>query len=72
MKIQFVKNVLVEVEKPKLEEIWDKEFQRWDQLTVESISYFGQKATIYTAEGDVLIDVPLDSFETCYAQKDVQ
>lgn len=62
MKIRFVKNVLVEVIKPRLEETWDKEYRKWDELKVESI--VGEsKVNITTKEGDILLDVPLDSFE---------
>ncbi len=62
MKIQFVRNILVDVQKPRLEEVWDKQYRRWDELIVETISYNGKKANIYTSDGDILIDVPDDSF----------
>ena len=62
MKIQFVKNILVDVQKPRLEEVWDKEYKRWDELIVETINYNEKKATICTTDGDILIDVPVDSF----------
>ena len=62
MKIRFVKNVLVEVIKPRLEETWDKEYRKWEELKVESIIGEGNKVTITTSQGDILIDVPLDSF----------
>ena len=62
MKIRFTRNVLVEVIKPRLEETWDKEYRKWEELKVESI--VGEdKVTITTKEGDILLDVPLNSFE---------
>ena len=63
MKIRFVKSVLIEVEKTKLQEVWDKQYQRWDEVEAERIEYFGKKATIYAASGDTLFSVPNDSFE---------
>jgi len=63
MKIRFVRNVLVDVQKVRLEEIWDKQFRRWDELQIESVHYSGKKAEVRTAEGDILVDVPIDAFE---------
>ena len=63
MKIRFLKSVLVEVEKTRLQEVWDKQFQRWDELQAESINYAGKSAQICTREGDTILDVPVDSFE---------
>ena len=63
MKIRFTKDVLVEVQKIRLFEVWDKQYRRWDELIVEAISYNGKNATIYTAERDLIEEVPTDSFE---------
>jgi len=63
MKIRFLKSVLVDVQKARLDEVWDKQYSRWDELNVESLSCSGKKATIYTTEGDTLIDVPVEAFE---------
>lgn len=62
MKIQFKRNVMVEVEKPKLEEVWDSSFPRWAELKIDSIIDCGESVNIYTAEGDVLLGVPKDAF----------
>ena len=65
MKIRFLKTISVDLEKPKLNEVWDKTFNRWDELVVEDI--FPGKGnigtTIKTIEGDFLIGVPDGSFE---------
>lgn len=63
MKIRFIKSTLVEVEKYRLQEVWDKQFNRWDELNVDTITYRGDKAMIGTQEGDTLLDVPTESFE---------
>lgn len=62
MKIQFLKNVLVDVQKARIEEMWDKQFRRWDELNVDTISWTGKRATIVTSDGDVLLDVPEETF----------
>jgi len=62
MKIRFLKDVLVDVQKARLEEMWDKQFKRWQELQVETISWTGKRATIVTSDGDVLLDVPEESF----------
>jgi hypothetical protein len=63
MKIRFIRNVLVEVEKTKLQEMWDYHYPKWKELLVESINYSGKSATICTMDKDILADVPIDSFE---------
>ena len=62
MKIRFLKNILVDVQKVRLDEVWDKQYRRWDELNVETISWTGKKAMISTSDGDILLDVPEDSF----------
>jgi hypothetical protein len=63
MKIRMLKSVVVDVEKPRLQEIWDKQLHRWDELNVEAINYSGKYAYITTYEGDTYLHVPSDSFE---------
>ena len=63
MKIRFVKTALVEVEKYRLQEMWDKLYNRWDEVAVDTITYRGSKAIIGTQEGDTLLDVPIEAFE---------
>jgi hypothetical protein len=63
MKIRFIKTVLVEVMKPRLEETWDKEYRKWEELKVDSIIGEGNRVNITTSQGDILLDVPLNSFE---------
>ena len=63
MKIRILKNVLVEVEKPRLQEVWDKQLYKWDELNVESINVTGKSADICTYEGDILLNVPIEVYE---------
>lgn len=62
MKIRFTKPVSVEVEKTRLQEIWDKTFSRWDEVSVEEIQLVGGVVNITTRDGDVLLSVPRDSY----------
>jgi hypothetical protein len=57
MKIRFVKNVLVEVYKSRLDEVWDKQYRRWDEIEVDSISE-GKFADVRTTEGDAIYGIP--------------
>jgi hypothetical protein len=63
MRIRFVKTCVVDVEKIRLQEIWDKAFNRWDEVNAESLQYSNNKVDIVTKDGDVLIGVPIESFE---------
>lgn len=62
MKIRFTKPVSVEVEKTRLQEIWEKTFSRWDEVSVEEIQLVGGVVNITTRDGDVLLNVPRDSY----------
>jgi hypothetical protein len=65
MKIRVLRNTLVEVQKPRLQETWDKQLRKWDEVRVESINYAPGKKTanVVTYEGDVILSIPADAFE---------
>ena len=63
MKVRIKKSVLVEVEKAKLNEVWDKHLSRWDELNVSDMDVQGKFANLTTTDGDVYLSVPVDSFE---------
>lgn len=63
MKIRILRNVLAEIEKPRLDETWDHYFIRWDELNVESINVVGKFAHLITVDGDVIQHLPIDTFE---------
>lgn len=63
MKVRMLKDVLVELGKPRLDEVWDKQLRRWDEIIVEKIDEMGGFAHLTTFEGDVYLHVPLSAFE---------
>jgi hypothetical protein len=63
MKIKILKNVLVEVEMTRLQEVWDKQLKRWDVITIEGITSNGKTANVLTYEGDLIRDLPISCFE---------
>lgn len=63
MKVRFLKSVLAEVNKTKLNEVWDKQLQRWDELNVQTMDVQGRFAYLTTFDGDVYMHIPVGSFE---------
>ena len=63
MKIRILRNVLVEVKKTKLDEVWDKNLLRWDELYIDNINVSGNFADMTTYEGDVILGIPVTAFE---------
>ena len=63
MKVRILKDVLVEMEKSRLDEVWDKQLRKWDEITVEKIDRMGGFAHLTTSDGDVYLHVPLFVFE---------
>lgn len=63
MKVRILKPKLVEVEKTRLNEVWDKQLHRWDEFEVESIHSNGKCSHLITYDGDVYLSIPNDCFE---------
>ncbi len=63
MKVRILKSKLVEVEKTKLGEVWDKQLNRWDELLIETVQPNGGAANLVSYDGDVFHNVPKDHFE---------
>jgi len=63
MKIQFKKNWCGEVQKVRLQEVWDITYSRWSEIKVESINVDDKFAYLTTYEGDILLSVPTDAYE---------
>lgn len=63
MKVRILKSKLVEVEKTKLQEVWDKQLNRWDELLIETVHPNGRTANLVSYDGDVYLNVPKDHFE---------
>lgn len=69
MKVRFLRNITVDLEKTRLHEVWDKYFRKWDELAVEDVFKEGNMATLKTYDGDYAIDVPVDAFEVLREEK---
>lgn len=69
MKIRFLRDITVDVEKTRLHEVWDKYFHRWDELAVEDVFKEGKVATLKTYDGDFIVAVPIDAFEVLKEEK---
>lgn len=63
MKVRILKDVLVEVAKPRLEEVWDKQLRRWDEFPVEKIDRISNYVNLTTSDGDIYMHVPTYAFE---------
>lgn len=63
MKVRIKKNILVEMEKPRLQETWDVSYSRWSEINVDSISIVGKMADLTTDDGDIILGVPVDAYE---------
>jgi hypothetical protein len=63
MKIRFKRDVLVDVVKSRLDEVWDVNFRKWQELTVETVKPSGRSVTLTTSDGDTLLNVPEDAYE---------
>lgn len=63
MKVRILKSKLVEVEKTKLNEVWDKQLNRWDELLIEAVQPNGRCSNLVSYDGDVYLNVPSDTFE---------
>lgn len=63
-KIRFNQSVTVDLEKPRLDEVWDKTFRRWEEVRAEEIiSGEDGWSDVVTYDGDILRNVPSESFE---------
>lgn len=65
MKIRILKNILLEVTKARLNEVWDKQYHKWEELNIESINHNkdNTSATLITYDGDIISDLPIDAYE---------
>lgn len=71
MKIRFLKDVTVDIEKPSLNEVWYKQFHRWEEIVIADIFPTGKTATIKTNDGDYILLVPTDAFERIIEKKHI-
>ena len=63
MKILMIKNVDVDVDKPRLNEVWPKYLSRNDSFSIDKIEEIGNDVVnLVLDNGDVLLEVPKNSF----------
>ena len=58
-KIRILRDILVEVYKPKLDETWDITLRKWQELNVETLN----PAFFETYDGDTYYGLPKDAYE---------
>lgn len=69
MKIRFLKTLTLDVESPRMEEVWYKTFPKWAELYVDEIYISEKNATFKIENGDFILNVPLDAFEKLKEEK---
>ena len=63
MKIKILKNIDVDIDKTKLQEVWPKYLHRNDVFNVDKIETICEdKVNLVLDNGDVLLEVPNKSF----------
>lgn len=63
MNITITRNIDVDVEKPRLREVWPKYLYRHDIYQIDKIEDIGDNmANIVLESGDVFLEVPMNSF----------
>ena len=64
MKIIMTKSVDVDIDKPRLREVWPKYLEKHDIFTVDKIEDISDDSVNLVLEtGDVLLEVPRTSFQ---------
>jgi hypothetical protein len=63
MRIRIVKNVDVDIEKPRLREVWPKYLHRNDIVYIDKIEQLtDESVNLILDNGDVLLEVPKTAF----------
>jgi len=67
MKLRFTRDAGVDVQKKSDDELWWKQYRRWDEVQAETIIPLpdGKTVNVITYDGDVILFLPKDSFEIC-------
>lgn len=64
MKIRFLKNMDLDIDKTNLKEVWPKYINRYDTYNVEKIEPIDTRfVNLVLDNRDVLLEVPITSFE---------
>ena len=63
MNIRFIKPIVVDFYKRRLDETWEHNFNRWDEVDIEDSVDNKKTVDLITTEGDILLNVSKDTFE---------
>lgn len=64
MKIRFLKNIDIDIDKTKLQEVWPRYITRNDIYNVDKIETIDHnRVNLVLDNSDVLLEVPTDSFQ---------
>lgn len=63
MKIKILKNVDVDIDKTRLQEVWPKYLSKNDILDVEKVEFINDASVnLVLSDGDILLEVPKTAF----------
>ena len=64
MRIRIIKNTDVNLDKPRLGEIWPKYLFQYDEYDISQVETLSESfANLVLENGDVLLEVPIGSFQ---------
>ena len=63
MKIKILKNVDIDIDKTRLQEVWPKYLSKNDVFEVEKVEFISDASVnLVLSDGDILMDVPKNAF----------
>ena len=63
MKIKILKNIDIDMDKTRLQEVWPKYLSRNDIFDVEKIEFItDESVNLVLSDGDILLEVPKNIF----------
>ena len=63
MKIKILKNVDIDIDKTRLQEVWPKYLSKNDIFEVEKVEFISDDSVnLVLSDGDILMEVPKNAF----------
>jgi hypothetical protein len=63
MKIKILKNVDIDIDKTRLQEVWPKYLSKNDVFEVEKVEFISDASVnLVLSDGDILMEVPKNAF----------
>lgn len=63
MKIKILKNVDIDIDKTRLQEVWPKYLSKNDVFEVERVEFISDASVnLVLSDGDILMEVPKNAF----------